>query len=71
MSEVRATKRNLSVCWIDYKKEYDMVPHSWVLEMFGMVGVAENVRNLLRGSMPDWKTVLTANNVVLGEIDIT
>ncbi|MEM7264394.1 MAG: reverse transcriptase domain-containing protein [Pseudomonadota bacterium] len=33
LREVKAMKRNLSMCWIDYKKAYDMVPHSWILEM--------------------------------------
>jgi len=70
LREVKALKRNLSMCWIDYKKAYDMVPHSWILEMLGMVGVAGNVRMLLKGSMTNWKTVLTANNKVLGEVDI-
>lgn len=35
-----------------------------------MVGIAENVSRLLKGSMADWKTVLTANNGVLGEVNI-
>jgi len=40
-------KRNLSM-WIDYKKVCDMVPHSWILEMLDMVGVAANVLKLLQ-----------------------
>ena len=28
IKEVKMTKRNLSMAWIDYKKAYDMVPHS-------------------------------------------
>jgi len=70
LKEVRAMKRNLSVCWIDYRKAYDMVPHSWILEMLDLVGVAGNVSGLLRTSMENWRTVLTVNNEVLGEIDI-
>ena len=31
-------KKNLAVAWIDYKKAYDMVPHSWVVECLDMVG---------------------------------
>lgn len=26
---------NLSMAWIDYKKTFDMVPHSWVLKLPG------------------------------------
>ena len=55
------------MAWIDYKKAYDMVPHSWLLEVMGM---AENVEGLLRESMTKWKTVLSAGGEYLGEIDI-
>jgi len=67
--DVKRKKRCLSMCWIDYKKAYDMVPHSWILEML-RVGVAGNVEKLLSKSMADWKTVLTSNGEVLGEVAI-
>jgi len=31
---------NLNMAWIDYKKAYDMVPHSWILESVTLVGIA-------------------------------
>jgi hypothetical protein len=50
-------KRYLAMGWIDYRKAYDMVPHSWIVEMFKLVKMADNVKGLLWGSMRDWKTV--------------
>ena len=35
----RLTK--LSMAWIDYKKAYDMVPHSWILKFLEMVGASK------------------------------
>ena len=70
LKEVRRKKRFLSMAWIDYKKAYDMVPHSWILETLGMIKVAKNIEGLLKGSMADWKTVLTSNGQTLGEVDI-
>ena len=70
MAEARRKKRFLGMAWVDYKKAYDMVPHSWLLEVIEMVGVAENVRGLLTRSMTNWKTELRANDEVLGEVDI-
>ena len=32
---------------IDYRKAYDMVPHSWIVEMLELVNVADNVKGLL------------------------
>ncbi|MEM7375718.1 MAG: reverse transcriptase family protein [Bacteroidota bacterium] len=70
LREVKAMKRNLNMCWIDYKKAYDMVPHSWILEMLDMVGIAQNVTNLVRSSMEDWRVVLTAGGQTLGDVNI-
>ena len=42
---------NLCLSWIDYKKAYDMVPHSWLMECIAMLGVALNVRRMLSNSM--------------------
>ena len=70
LREARVKKRCLSMAWIDYRKAYDMVPHSWIVEMLRMVKVAGNVEGLVTRSMKDWKTVLTSNGEVLGEVDI-
>ena len=63
-------KRNLSMCWIDYKKAFDMVPHSWIKEVLNDIGIAENLKALLFSSMERWQTVLTFSSDVLGEVDI-
>ena len=70
LKEAREKKRCLSMAWIDYRKAFDMVPHSWIVEMLRMVKVAGNVEGLVTRSMKDWKTVLTADGKVLGEVDI-
>ena len=70
LREAKRKKRFLSMAWIDYRKAYDMLPHSWILETLGMIKVAKNIQGLLERSMADWKTVLTANSKILGEVDI-
>ena len=39
------------MAWIDYKKAYNVVPHSWIIEHLGLFGVAENLKSLLVNSM--------------------
>ena len=56
--------------WMDYRKAYDMVPHSWILECARMVGVAQNIITLIEDRMANWKTVLTSNQEVLATVDI-
>ena len=70
LKEARRKQRSLSMAWIDYKKAYDMVPHSWILETLRLTGVAENIRNFLERTMADWKTVLTSSGKELGEVGI-
>ena len=58
------------MAWIDYKKAYDLVPHSWIIECMKMFGIAENVTNFLGKSMEQWKLSLTSNGKDLGEVDV-
>ena len=68
--EVKSRKENLAMAWIYYKKDYDMVPHSWIIEYLNLLGVAENIKGLLVNSMEKWKVMLRSGNSVLGEVKI-
>ena len=48
--KVKSRNKNLAMAWIDYKKTYDMVPHSWIIECLDLFGVAENIKSLLVNS---------------------
>ena len=56
--------------WIDYKKAYDMVPCSKVIESLNMMGIAENVVNFLGKTMKSWKVELTCSTETLREVPI-
>ena len=70
LKECRKRHTNLAMAWVDYKKAYDFVPHSWISECMEMFGIAENVRNFLQKSMTQWKLSLTSNGEELGEVDV-
>ena len=70
IKEVKSRNKNLAIAWIDYKKTYDMVPHSWIIKCLDLFGVAENIKSLLVNSMEKWKVVLCAGNSELGEVEI-
>ena len=70
VSNCRRRHTNLSMGWIDYRKAYDMVPHSWITKTMKMYGIAENMRDLIYNSMKGWNTKLTAGNQTLGEVNI-
>ena len=64
----KQNKRNLRMVWIDYKKAYDSVPHSWILKCLKLYGIADNIINFIADSMKLWKTTLTILQEVIGEI---
>ena len=47
-----------------------MVPHSWIVECLGMVGVREQINYFLSESMKAQRLDLTCNNQSLGGVDI-
>ena len=55
---------------VEYRKTYDMVPHSWIQKCIEMFGVAVNVRSFVNTSMKQWNTELTASNQRLGNVKI-
>ena len=36
LNESKTRRKNLAMAWIDYKKAYDMVPHSWIINSLKM-----------------------------------
>ena len=65
LKDCRNRKTNLAMAWIDYKKAYDMVSHSWIMECLDMIGAADTVKCLLGEGMKTWRTNLTANDECL------
>ena len=58
------------MAWVDYKKAYDMVPHSWIIECLDLFGLAENIKSLLVNSMEKGEVMLFSGNSELGEVEI-
>ena len=70
IKDVKSRNKNLAMAWIDYKKAYDMVTHSWTIECLDLFGVADNIKSLLVNSMEKWKVMLCSGNSELGEFQI-
>ena len=70
IKEVKSRNKNLAMAWIDYKKAYDLVPHSWIIECLDLFRVAENIKSLLVNSMEKWKVMLCSGNSELGVAEI-
>ena len=56
--------------WVDYKKAYDMVPHSWIITAMGILGLADSIIGLIKQSTSKWKTNLYTDGKLLGSVPI-
>ena len=70
LKNCRRRMTNLSMAWIDCKKAYDMVPHSWILKCLEMVRGGKNMITVISNSMANWKMVLTSGGTDLWQVDI-
>ena len=70
LENCRRRLTNLSTTWIEYRKAYNMVPHSSILKCLNMFGTARNIIILIGNSTANWKTVLTAGGIKLRQVDI-
>ena len=61
LKDCKKRHTNLSMAWIDYRKAYALVPHSWVNECMEKFRIAEKLRMLLQNSMQKWGLSLTGN----------
>ena len=70
MKDSKAIKTHLAMGWVDYKKAYDMVPHSLIREVLGDMKTSRNVVKLILNSMEKWKTRLECDGNALGTVNI-
>ena len=54
----------------DYRKVYDSVPHSWIVEILATYKVATNIQHFLKIGMLSWRTTPTLNGYALGQMEI-
>ena len=62
LREVKMGKKNLPMGWVNYRKAFDMVPHSWVLECLHILGINNTLMKFLEKTMKDWRVELTCAN---------
>ena len=51
-------KRNLSCCWIDVKKAYDSLSHSWLIKMLEIHRFPVKFIKAVEEIVKNWNTVL-------------
>ena len=70
LNESKTRRKNLAIALINYKKAYDMVPQSWIINCHKMYEISHEVINLIENTMKTWRVELTAGGRSLPEIKI-
>ena len=58
LKDTHDNKRNLSCGWVDVKKAYDSVSHSWILKMLAIHRFPLKLQHIVAKIMKSWNTVL-------------
>ena len=48
LNESKNRRKNLAMAWIDYKKAYDMVPQSWIINRLKMYKISHETINFIK-----------------------
>lgn len=56
MKQAEKQQRNLKTCFIDYKKAFDSVPHSWIEKVLEIYKIHPTIRLFLSTIMKSWRT---------------
>ena len=51
--------RNIHLTYIDYKKAFDSVPHSWLIRVLQIYKINPTIVTFLENAMDNWNTVLS------------
>ena len=70
LRDCRKRYTNLGTAWVDYKRAYDMVAHSWMLESLELLQMSDNILKFVKRSKTNWKTELTSCGESLATLNI-
>ena len=70
LNESKTRRKNLALAWIEYKKAYDMVLQSWIINYLKMYKISHEVINFIEEIMKTWRVELTEGGRILTETKI-
>ena len=70
LNESKTRRKNLAMAWIDYKKAYDVILHSWIINCLKMYKISDEVINFIEKTMRTWSMELTAGGKSLAKTKV-
>ena len=59
LKEVKNSRRNLVTVWLNYRKAFDSIPHSWLLQALKSAKVTGIIINAIKNFTKSWYATLT------------
>ena len=69
-NHARTKQKDLHMCYIDYCKAFDSVPHDWMLKVLSIYKIHPKIITTLKHIMNSWNTELRCMNNSLGNVQI-
>jgi hypothetical protein len=73
LQEHKRRKKNLCMAWIDYQKDFDRVPHIWIIKSLELIEINNKIILFIKKIMGHWRTrmcVHTENKLIETEVPI-
>ena len=70
LRQAKRLQRSVHMSFIDYKKAYDSVPHSWILDSMSLCKIHPSIISFFRTSFSQCSVNLTLNGRDLGKVPI-
>jgi len=55
LQECKCRKKKLCMPWIDYRKAFNRVPHSWIIKSLELIGINNKVISFTKKVMSCWR----------------
>ena len=62
LKEAKNSRRNLVTVWLDYRKAFDSIPHSWLLQTLKLAKVPGIIINAIKNLTKAWYTIITLSS---------
>ena len=66
LNDCKVRWRNLAMAWIDYKKAYDVVSQTWIIDFLKMYKISDKVIKVISEAMKSWDKNLTKAKIQSG-----
>ena len=56
LDEVRKNRHNIFTMWLDYRKAFDSIPHTWLFEAMRLAKIPDRIIKAIQSLAEKWKT---------------